>query len=230
MLRLIYNIICLQLTFTGIAFAQSASVPELDKKSTAPGATEQSDSMEQPLLGDHWTYEVRDEITGNLKYTNTNLVTDVSETEISIRTENLGNPGVGTIVYDRSWNVKNTPTWKYSPNDGTGVKLPLKVGATWKIQSNDVYTAKGTSLQRSGSAKVVAEESITTNAGTFNTMKVETSVSTRNASDPTKKFSLTMTTWYAPSINHWVKRNSKLLADGHVYENTAYELVEYGRR
>lgn len=53
---------------------------------------------------------------------------------------------------------------------------------------------------------------------------------TDDQSRPTKKLNLAMTTWYAPSVNHWVKRNSKILLDGHVSENTVYELVEYGRR
>src|SRR5262249_51536998 len=30
---------------------------------------EDSSSMEPPLVGDHWTYEIRDEIAGALKYT-----------------------------------------------------------------------------------------------------------------------------------------------------------------
>ena len=78
---------CLLLALHTIAFAQpvapgagNASVP----------ATEQPESMEQPLLGDRWTYEVRDEITGNLKFTSTHLITDVTPSEISVRVEVLG--------------------------------------------------------------------------------------------------------------------------------------------
>jgi hypothetical protein len=224
------RIVCLLLILDTIASAQSAA-PESDKSPVATGATsDQSDSMEQPLPGDHWTYEVHDEITGNLKFTTTNLITDLTATEISIRTENLGLPGIGFLVYDRNWNLKSNPTWKYSPNDGTGVKIPAKSGATWKFQSNDLSAQRGVSFKRSGSSKIVAEESITTAAGTFNTFKIETSIIARNANDPTKKFEFAMTTWYAPQVNHWVKRISKTLSDGHVSENTAYELVEYGRR
>lgn len=219
--------VCLLLPIDGVALAQSTP-GNVDK--SAPATTEQAESMEQPLLGDHWTYEARDEITGNLKYTTTNLVTDITPTEVSVRTENLGSPGIGTLVYDHSWNVKNTSTWKYSPHDGTGVKLPLKIGAVWRIQSNDLLAARGTSLKRTGSTRVVSEESVTTGAGTFNTFKLETSLTASSPTDPTKKYNLTMTTWYAPSVDHWVKRNSKILTDGHVYENTIYELVEYGRR
>lgn len=228
MQKLIRIVVFLVLPLSTAALAQS-SQDNVDKKSV-PLDAEQTESMEPSLSGDHWTYEAHDEITGSLKYTTTNLVTDVTPTEIGVRTENIGTPGTGTLVYDHSWNVKSTSTWKYSPHDGTGIKLPLKVGAIWKIQSNDVLAARGLSLQRTGSTKVVAEESVTTGAGTFNTFRLETAITARSPADPTKKLNLAMTTWYAPSVNHWVKRNSKILLDGHVSENTVYELVEYGRR
>jgi hypothetical protein len=41
--------------------------------------------MEEPLPGDFWTYEVRDEISGNVTATRTNVVTEVSSSEISVR-------------------------------------------------------------------------------------------------------------------------------------------------
>ena len=81
---------CLLLTLNTIALAQPAA-PATDNNAAVP-ATEQPTLMEQPLLGDRWTYEVRDEITGNLKFTSTQLVTDVTPSEISIRIETLGNP------------------------------------------------------------------------------------------------------------------------------------------
>ncbi len=210
---------CLLLMMISIALAQP----------TAP-APDSSESMETPLPGDHWTYEIHDDITGYLKFTTTNVITDVTANEISLRMENLGMPGVAYFVYDRSWNVKNSPIWKFSPSDGTGVSSPLKAGNTWKIQGNDLYAARGVSWKRSGTSKIAGEESITTKAGTFDTFKIETAINVRNANDPTKKSELAMTTWYVPSINHWVKRTSKTTSDGHVNEQTTTELVEYGRR
>lgn len=83
--------------------------------------------MEQPKVGDHWTYDVHDEITGALKFTVTLTISDVSPTDITTRYERHGaNRGSGYIIYDRSWNIKDNGTWKYVPNDGTGFKLPLK--------------------------------------------------------------------------------------------------------
>lgn len=220
---------CLILTLNNTITWAQPNAPETGINGGLP-ATESPTLMEQPLVGDRWTYEVRDEIAGKLKFTNTQLITDVTPNEISVRIETLGNPGAGFFVYDHSWNMKVSPTWKYTPHDGMGIKEPLKSGSTWKFQGNDQFPSKGVSFQRIGTSKVVAEESITTKAGTFDTFKIETNSSSRNANDPTKKNEYTATTWYAPAIDHLVKRTSKVLSDGHVNEITTMELVEYGRR
>jgi hypothetical protein len=189
-----------------------------------------SEAMEEALPGDHWTYETRDEITGEVKGTFTNVVMEVTPTAISVRTGMLGNPNSGQLIFDRSWNVTNNGTWKYAPHDGTGIRAPLAVGKTWTIQSSDVNSTQGVSFRRSVTAKVAARETVTTRAGTFETFKVEASITTRNANDPTKKFDGTMLMWYAPAIDHWVKRVYTLRFEGHLRENSTAELVEYGRR
>ena len=195
-----------------------------------PPTAEDSNSMEPPLVGDHWTYEIRDEIAGTLKFTTVHVITQVSSTDIAIRTENLGNPGYGYLLYDRSWNLKDTSIWKYSPGDGTGIRTPLRVGNRWNFQSSDIYTGRGVSGKRSGSSKIVAEETVTTPAGSFETFKIETTATVRNANDPTKKSNLLLTTWYTPEVDHWVKRSSKITINGHLDQDTSAELVEYGRR
>ena len=53
--------------------------------------------MEEPLQGDFWTYEVRDEISGTVKAIRNNLVTEVTPTEISVRFDTQGKPSRGRI-------------------------------------------------------------------------------------------------------------------------------------
>jgi hypothetical protein len=84
--------------------------------------------------------------------------------------------------------------------------------------------------KRTGRAKIVGQESVTTRAGTFDTFKIENSQTLINSNDPTKKLELSQQTWYAPQINHWVKRTAVSKADGRVRESMSYELIEYGRR
>jgi hypothetical protein len=195
----------------------------------APAATEETESMVEVMLGDHWSYEYRDNITGQLKSTLTMVVTDVSANDISVRSNFVSDNGVAYLTYDRDWNLQNNATWKFSPHDGAGVRLPLTVGKTWKIQSTD-STTSGTRLKRTGSSKVAAEEKVTTAAGSFNTVKIETSVNLTNPNNPARKMQMAMTTWYSPSVNHWVKRTVKTTIDGRVRENNTVELVDYGRR
>jgi hypothetical protein len=216
--------------FSVLALATAAIAQTSSSENNQSTTTDSSNSMNPPQVGDHWTYELHDEITGTLKSTFVNVITQVSPNDIATRTETFGTPGYGYLIYDPSWNVKDSATWKYFPGDGSGVKTPLKVGSNWNIQSSDTYAARGASVKRTGASKVVAQETVTTAAGTFDTFKIETTETVRSQNDPTKKSDLVMTTWYAPLVDHWVKRTSKITINGHLDQNTSLELIDYGRR
>jgi len=211
-----------------LAQTPAASPPASTSQSPEPG--ERPEPMEEAQVGDHWTYELRDDITGDVKSTITNTVTDVSTKEISIRMAVLGTPNSGFQTFDSSWNLINNGIWRYTPNDGTGIRAPLAVGKSWSIKSTDLNSTAGVSWKRSGSSKVVGQESVTTRAGTFDTFKIETSTEIQNANDPTKKFQAVQQTWYAAAINHWVKRSFVSRSEGRVRDRNTIELVEYGRR
>ena len=186
--------------------------------------------MEEPRPGDRWTYEVRDEITGSVTATRENVVTEVTPTEISVRFKNLGTNNEGFSVYDRSWNLVQDRPWRYSPHDGSGIQSPLAIGKTWPVQTNNINSANGNVWKRSGTSKVVGQESVTTKAGTFDTFKIETTFTGRNVNNPTLKNEVTALTWYAPTIDHWVKRTFVSRADKHLQISNSIELVDYGRK
>jgi hypothetical protein len=186
--------------------------------------------MEEPQPGDHWTYEARDEITGKVTATRENTVTEVTPTEISVRHKTLGTNNEGLSVYDRSWNVVENQPWRYSPHDGTGIQSPLAVGKIWPVRTNNINGTNGNVWRRSGISKVVGQESVTTRAGTFDTFKIETTFTGSNVNNPTQKNEVTSLTWYAPAIDHWVKRTFVSRANKHLQTNNVFELVEYGRR
>lgn len=198
----------------------------------APAATENVDQekMEDPQVGDHWTYEVRDDISGDVKSLLTDTVTDLTDSQISLRITRAGNTSSGYQTFDRSWNLIKSGIYRYSPSDGTGIRAPLAVGKTWSFKSSDINGTSGLSAKRSGTSKVTAQESLTTQAGTFDTFKIETSIRVQNANNATDKAQVVMQTWYAPSIDHWVKRSIVTRSDGRVRANNTTELVEYGRR
>jgi hypothetical protein len=189
-------------------------------------------AMDQPMPGDHWTYEARDEITGKTTGRRTLLVTEITPTEISVRFSFQGSDRTGFNIYDRSWNLKSRDPWKYSPNDGLGVKSPLRVGATWNFAANDINSSAGAAgiWKRTGSSKVVGQENLTTKAGMFDTFKIETIFSTRRPNDPNNLNEATVQTWYAPAIDHWVKQTFVSRTNKLLRENNSLELVEYGRK
>jgi hypothetical protein len=228
---------CALLAIFGLLTTAGSLSAQTTPSQSPPGASSPTveapnslDPMEDAQTGDHWTYELRDDITGDVKSTITNTVTDVSGLEISTRVGQLGNSNVGYQTFDRSWNLINSGIWRYTPNDGTGIRTPLAVGKTWSFKSTDLYSTGGASWKRSGTSKVVAQESVTTRAGTFDTFEIETSFQLQNANDPTKKLQAVQQVWYAPAIDHWVKRSFVSRSDGRVRDKNTLELVEYGRR
>jgi hypothetical protein len=186
--------------------------------------------MEEPRPGDRWTYEVRDEITGTITATRENVVTEVTTNEISVRFKIVGTTNEGFTVYDRSWNLVEERPWKFSPNDGSGIQSPLAVGKTWPVQTNNVNSANGNIWKRSGTSKVVGQESVTTKAGAFDTFKIETAYKAKNVNNPTLESEVTSLTWYAPAIDHWVKRTFVSRANKHLQISNTIELVDYGRK
>ena len=216
----------------GLLLSASALMAQTPNPAPAPAAAGSTDleKMEDVQVGDHWTYEFRDDISGDVKSTLSQTVTDVSGSEIGIRNNSLGTSNTGYQTFDRSWNLVNSGAWRYRPNDGTGIRAPLAVGKTWSLKSDDLNSTAGLSGKRSGTSKVTAQESVTTPAGTFDTFKIETSFQIQNANDPTKKVQAVLQTWYAPAIDHWVKRTFISRSDGRVRANNSVELVEYGRR
>jgi len=217
----------------GLLLSVSALTAQTPNSPTAPAATEASppqEKMEDPQVGDHWTYEYRDDITGDLKSTYTNTVTDISANEISLRNNVIGNSNFGYTTYDHSWNRTTNGDWRFSPTDGGGIRTPLAVGKTWSVKANDLNNTAGAVWKRSVTTKVVAQESVTTRAGTFDTFKLEMTFELQNTKDPTKKSQEIAQAWYAPAIDHWVKMSSVTRADGHVRSKGSTELIEYGRR
>lgn len=216
--------ICL---LAGVPAAQAA------ERDALPGAssgveTKSPASMEEPMPGDFWTYEVRDEIGASTEVRKS-IVTEVNPGDIRVDITG-GKSGDRLNIYDRSWNLKSTGPWKYQPIDGSGIRMPLKVGAAWNVTADDVNSQNGNIFRRSVNSKVVGQETITTKAGRFDTFKIETIVSRHSTNDPSKKGEITAQTWYAPAIDHWVKRSFVSRADNHLVNSSTSELVEYGRK
>lgn len=186
-------------------------------------------SMEEPRPGDHWTYEIRDEISGTVANTRTDTITEVSPDRIGVSYSNEKGK-TGFYVFDHAWNMKSADAMKYAPHSGLGFVQPLKVGAAWDFKVEQTNTEKGLAWKWIGRSKVSAQEQITTKAGTFDTFKVETSYTFYPIRNPALKSETVMQTWYAPAVDHWVRRTATTRTENLLRANQRLELVAYGRK
>ena len=173
------------------------------------------------LKGDKWVYEDFDDITGEKKYELTYVVTEDSGQEIVVNATN--GKGNDFMIFDNDWDMVKDNVWRQKPHDATGVKLPLSVGKEWRTTHIVQHLKSGTARSASSDTKVVAKESVTTKAGTFDTFKVVTVEERPAMQDPTSHDRFTVTTWYAPAVKRWVKRTFEQKTDGHLAN--AYSLL-----
>jgi hypothetical protein len=204
----------------------SAESPDVGSTAPAPGPVD----MTEVAAGDHWTYEVTDEISGKLDNVRTFLVTEVTKNDVTVRFDVTGTGRSGLIVYDRSWNTLSNSTNRFTPSEGNGVRLPLTLNAQWKFTSNSVNINNGATFKLTGSTRVTGKETVTTKAGTFEAFVLETTNTARNVQNPSHAFETTMKTWFSPTVNHWIKRTITVRNDGHLTRNESTELTEFGRK
>ena len=180
-------------------------------------------------VGDRWVYETKDEITGFPKATYSHVVTEVSPKEVVVNLSFRGQNGSSLMVYDHDWNRIEQSNAKFRPNDGQGIRLPLAVGKEWRAEYEARATQTGAVSKGSVLSKVVGREMITTSAGTFDTFKIETRVQNINTADPSQLFLYENVIWYAPQVNHWVRRKLVTKARNRTQSSTSDELTDFSR-
>jgi hypothetical protein len=181
-------------------------------------------------VGDRWTFDQRDEITGLPTATFTHLVTEISPTEYVVRITNQGKTGSSIRIYDHDWNVTERSDFKFKPNNGAGIKPPLAVGKQWQSEYEARNTQTGSAFKESVTHKVTAQEMLETAAGNFDAFKIESRRREINVKDPSKSTEYESTEWYAPKISYWVRRLLITRAQKRVTSNLSEELVAYGRK
>jgi hypothetical protein len=179
-------------------------------------------------VGDRWTYDTKDEITGESKRTYTAVVTEISPGEIV--TSLIETDRMSTVVFDHEWNRTTNGDQRFKPNDGQGVRFPIEVGKQWRSEFEQRSAKTGKSFKGSSSSKVVAQETVTTPAGTFETFKIERQMRELNAADPSRLTEAQVVMWYAPQINHWVRRTTIEKFDKRTRSNQTIELTAFGRK
>jgi hypothetical protein len=181
-------------------------------------------------VGDHWTFDSRDDITGLPTGTFTTIVTDISLTEFVARRTTQGKGGFSITIYDHDWNVIETPDWRYKPKDGYGIRQPLVVGKEWRSEYEARSTQGSFANKETLISRVTAQETVVAPAGTFDAFKIERHRREVSGADPSKSWEWEDTWWYAPQINFWARRMWLKRDHKRVTERTSQELVAYGRK
>lgn len=181
-------------------------------------------------VGDHWTYDQSDEVSGLPTLTFTDTITDVSPTEFVVRMTNQGKSGFSTRIYDHDWNLIDRGNFRFKPNNGGGINPPLTVGKEWRSEHDSRSTQSSYVAKTSVVAKVTAQETITTSAGTFETFKIERRMRDVSGTDPSKSSEIQITGWYAPQINHWVRRLFVTRIQKRLTSKLSEELISFGRK
>jgi hypothetical protein len=181
-------------------------------------------------VGDHWTFDSRDEITGLPRDTFTRAVTEVSPNEIVVRQGFRGKSGFSIIVYDHNWNRIENSTVKFKPNDGQGIRPPLALGKDWRSEFEARNTQTGSSFKDTVVSKIVAQEMLMVPAGMYETFKIETRTRELNTANPSRSTEFEYVGWYAPLINFWVRRMLVTKIQKRTTESVSEELVDFGRK
>jgi hypothetical protein len=64
----------------------------------------------------------------------------------------------------------------------------------------------------------------------FETYKIERQVREVSAADPSRQTEIQFDLWFAPQINHWVRRTTLTKVDKRTRSNETDELIELGRK
>jgi len=179
-------------------------------------------------VGDRWSYDIKDDLTGDLRRAITVVVADRNDNEITTRVSVRGKDRPQTMIYDPDWGRIDDGAWKLRPS-GIGIKKPLEIGKEWRSDANAMNLQSGIVLRAAGVAKVVGQEPTTVQAGTFDTFLIDMTVRMINTKDQTRSQTWTFAVWYAPEVNRWVKRKSEWHSDGRLRDSFSEELTEYSR-
>jgi hypothetical protein len=188
-----------------------------------------------PQIGDLWIYDTKNEVTGLPSEGYSEMVAQVSPKEVVVnrtfREPVYRWPQSVIVTYDHDWNSIDNLAWKFKPNNGLGIRMPLSVGKTWQAEfdAQDLHTTRRT-YRGTSSSKVVAQETITTDAGTFDTFKIEQQARWLDPLDPARMWEAQIVSWFAPQINHWVRRTNLIKFEKRLRDNTSEELTDFHRK
>jgi hypothetical protein len=134
------------------------------------------------------------------------------------------------FIYDRDWNLIESGAWKYEPSHGTGNPNSLVVGSESSTEVKayqQQQTGWADPRPGTGQSRVVDSETVTTKAGRFDTVRIESSFRSSAAATPLTEGERTYVLWFSPKLDHWVKWDWESRIGGRLVQKTHGELIEY---
>ena len=178
-------------------------------------------------VGDSWTYDMRDQASGEAKGTIAFEVTKVSDAGIETRetvTKKAGDAkATATELFDPRWRMKDNGKFEFRPYlPNTGAPDDLKVGKDWKFRYEVVKKDGGASQVFSGAGKVESFERLKLpNGASFDAFKIDVKFA-----DKRRRETHTVM-WFAPSAHRLVKRVDEIRENDKLVNVSEQTLREY---
>jgi hypothetical protein len=98
-------------------------------------------------------------------------VTETTDKELTLRVASPNGKSGYLIIFDNDWNAKQQAQTKYTPSDGRGAPQEAKIGTAWNTNFTWQNLDKGGGGKGQANGKCLGNEQVTTQAGTFDTLK-----------------------------------------------------------
>lgn len=183
-------------------------------------------------LGDVWSYETRDDITGDVRAVTTFEVTRATdaeiETRVSQRKQATNQQATRTEIFDARWRMKDDGKFVFQPHlDTTGVPDDLQVGKSWSFKFEAQTKGAASTREIAGVGKVEAWERVTLPSGAaYDAFKIDIAFAPKSTNDG-RKHEMHAIMWFAPAVNRLVKRIDESRDNGKLRDATQQTLIKY---
>jgi hypothetical protein len=219
-----------------VAFALAGGCAALAEDDTKPSDPNPPVNPKiEVARGDRWTYEVRDDVTDELKTILDLTVTDVTDSEIDTRARftNAATNAESTNVqiFDPRWRMKDDGAAIYRPAaEETGIPTDIQVGKSWSYNYEYSKVNPPANVKLVGKAKVESWERITVGNGlAYDAFKIVFNSSVTPVVN-NRKWEWHVVLWYAPAAHRYVKRIFESRQNGKLNDASVQTLRDYHRR
>lgn len=174
-------------------------------------------------VGDKWTFRTLDGFTNEVQVEATSQIVEITDREIVVQVHNLTKDKRALRYFDREWNAVDNDDGKYDPYYPE-FRFPMTGGTHWE-QKFTYLPATGGASAGFVKATVAGPEKVDVPAGTFDAYRIERDQESRASNESAAVSKIHMTTWYAPSVRHFVKREWTTFRDGRVRAKSIVVLV-----